>query len=92
MSQRDGKYGPFLFCTAGKHGTISVEKAKLLQLKSQSTGRISEYLSTTNQEHDLMFQVKKQTMLFGFQPTELEEWIVDGDIDDPDNWQNLRPY
>jgi hypothetical protein len=22
----------------------------------------------------------------------LEKWIVDGDIDDPDNWQNLRPY
>lgn len=95
MAVREGKYGPFYYCTAGKHGTISVEKYEKLVKVITPTGRISSYaniVTQTPREADPFSQIKLQTMQFQPTATELEEWIVDGDIDDPDNWQNLRPY
>jgi hypothetical protein len=97
MEHRTGKYGGFWYCR--QHGTISDARAvvvqKILDTARRSGGTTHKASPIDTTSSDLMFQIEKQTMSFGYQPSELEKWIVDsphGIDDDEDHWMNVRPY
>jgi len=51
--------------------------------------------TTSPNDTDLLFAVKRRTMDFGIELTDLEQWYID-DPDaadyEEDHWMNVRPY
>lgn len=89
MQHRTGKYGGFWFCPL--HGTISDKGVKMLlkrpRLALEDVGK--------TYDANVMREVKRQTLGFGFEPTDIEEWIVDNEDAadyEEDHWMNMRPY
>lgn len=91
MVHRYGKFGGFWVCS--QHGTISDKGMEILQSMDSSHGTLCH--SSIERNEPVLLEVKKQTLEFGIQPTEIEEWIVDDEAAadyEEDHWMNVRPY
>jgi hypothetical protein len=89
MKKRHGKFGEFLYCPNGQHGTISVEKYN----KALSMLGINDGLPM-GREDALLQAIERQTMsLGGGVLTDTERFFVDNEQYNHDEfWQDVRPY